>query len=559
MSGVRSCVLLAALVAGCGARRSAAAPTHDALPVAGEDAPVEAPIAELSAEGAEPPVPAAPLPAAVAPPDPPGPRIGSIKFITWIFAAPSHDARKLGYLREGTSVALAAPDAVAGQGCRGGWFAVKPFGFVCHDSSTVRDLADPLFAELTFPAQRDDLLPFRYAFSTGAPMYGRLPTEAEQRKVEGDPEKRPKPQKLGTWSSGHEELADGPPVVGADPVPELFKSGKTTPVHWGTDKRLVRKWIPNGSMLAFSHAFQANGRTWLLSPDLTIVPADRVRPFRTSTFHGVALEGDVMLPLAWARHDAITLWKKGEGGFEPIAEKLPPRTFVRLGEGRVEDGRRVFLETVEPGTFVRESDAAIARQREKLPFGVKDGDKWLEVHIRAGTLVAYVGGKPVFATLVSPGAGGVGPWNGTNDELVKLSATPLGNYRIVWKTRAAAMSPETGAAIGAESGTVVQRSTSSTRLPAKASAMRLATSAEKSARESGRWNFVPARTRPATACERVPSTRILRSWAGHSRASKTRASASASALRFPAERARAFTSTCAGRRAAGLRALKKPA
>ena len=39
---------------------------------------------------------------------------------------------------------------------------------------------------------------------------------------------------------------------------------------------------------------------------------------------------------------------------------------------------------------------------------------------------------------------GVGPWTATNEELVKLSSTPLGTYRSVWKTRAAAMSPEKG-------------------------------------------------------------------------------------------------------------------
>lgn len=434
---------LASLVASCATQKAALAPTVARADVAPTEPPAELPGAELPSDTAATDE-AAPAPPPAPAKAPSGPRIGSIKYITWVFAAPSHDARKIGYLREGSSVALAGPDAVPGQGCRGGWYAVAPFGFVCNDSSTVRDLADPLFAALASPGQRDDVLPFRYAFSTGAPMYGKLPTEAEQRKAEGDPEKRPKPQKLGAWSSGHEELADAPPIVGTDPIPALFKDGKTTPVHWGTDTRVVRKWIPNGSMLAFTHAFQANGRTWLLSPDLTLVPADRVRPFRTSTFHGTALGGEVKLPLAWARRDAITRWKKGEGGFEALPDKLPPRTFVRLGEGRVEDGRRVFLETLESGVFVLESEAAIARARDKLPFGVKEGEKWLEVHIRAGTLVAYVGDKPVYATLVSPGAGGVGPWNGTNDELVKLSATPLGNYRIVWKTRAAAMSPEKG-------------------------------------------------------------------------------------------------------------------
>jgi hypothetical protein len=424
-------------------------------------APVEAPAAppapvevtpEVAADATAPaddPAATTPAPAApAAPAEPPGPRIGSIKYITWVYSQPTHEGRKIGYLREGTSAALASPDAVPGHGCKGGWRSIKPFGFVCHDSSTVLDPKHPLWAAQSFAAQdASGVMPFRYAFSTGAPMYGRIPTEAEQLKVEGDPAKRPKPQKLGSWSSGHEELADAPPIKGTDAVPAIFRDlppGKTTPVHWGEDHRIVRKWIPNGSMLAFSHAFEANGRTWLLSPDLTIVPADRVRPFRTSTFHGTPLGGDVELPLAWARRDAVTKYERKEGGFSPLPDKLPPRTFVRLGTERIEDGKKAYLATTDPKVWVLESDVAVARAKDKLPFGVKDDEKWLEVHIRTGTLVAYVGLKPVFATLVSPGAGGVGPYNGTNEELVKLSATPLGSYRIVWKTRAAAMSPEKG-------------------------------------------------------------------------------------------------------------------
>lgn len=431
-------------VAPIAATESADPPAADPTAATGEhdaEVPAAAPLA--SAAGSAP---------APAPPDT-RPRIGSVKYITWIMSGPSRDARKIGYVREGTSVPVRSTEPVPGAACPGGWFGVEPYGFVCADSSTTqlwREPKSPLFAALAVPAQRQDrALPFRYAFSTNAPMYGKIPTEAEQIKAEGPPDKRPRPQKLGAWSSGHEELAAAETggIEATDPVPEILKDGKRTPVHYGTDVRVVRKWIPNGSMLAYSHAFKAEGRTWLLLPDLTIVPADRVRPFRVSTFHGVPLREGVTLPLAWARHDAVPRYKRTsmEGGsFVLEGTSIPPRSFVKLGTERVEDGKRAFLATSEPGVFVLESDVGVARARDKLPISVNEGEKWIEVHIRAGTLVAYVGLTPVFATLISPGAGGVGPWNGSNEELVKLSATPLGTYRMAWKTRAAAMSPEKG-------------------------------------------------------------------------------------------------------------------
>ena len=81
------------------------------------------------------------------------------------------------------------------------------------------------------------------------------------------------------------------------------------------------------------------------------------------------------------------------------------------------------------------------RLREKLPWGVTERDKWLIVSITRGTLEAYEGRRPVFTTLVSPGAGGV-PRRGQDP--VKMSTTPLGIYRVTIKHWAADMSPEQG-------------------------------------------------------------------------------------------------------------------
>ena len=91
--------------------------------------------------------------------------------------------------------------------------------------------------------------------------------------------------------------------------------------------------------------------------------------------------------------------------------------------------------------WLAEGDATVIRRRDRLPWGVTDRDKWIIVSITSGTLVAYEGPRPVFATLVSPGAGGV-PVKGQDP--VKMSTTPLGVYRVTFKHAAADMSPEQG-------------------------------------------------------------------------------------------------------------------
>ena len=441
---LRRALPLCALVAACAAPKPPEAPSEAVIAAPTPAAP-ETPAAADLAPSIEP---EAVPPVAATPPAPAGPRIASRRYITWIYNSPARKGLPIGYIRVGTAIHLKSADKVAGEGCGGGWYAAVPFGYVCHDDSTTLDPDhDPLIqahAALS-KLHYDRALPLRYAFSTGAPMYGKVPSPAEQDKVEGKKETRRPPEKLGKWSTGHEELADGELGEVSDVVPELLTDHQTLPTHYGEDKRVVRKWIPNGSMLAFTQAFRAEGRTWLLSADLTVVPADRVRPYRPSKFHGVRLDGEhAKIPAAWTRHDAKPLYDKAASGDGFTANgETPPRTFLALTGERVESGKKAYL-GVEGGHFVDESDVVIVKPKEKRPVNVGDTQKWIEIHIRAGTLTAYVGDTPVYTTLVSPGAGGVGPYDGTNEQLVKLSTSPLGTYRVVWKDRSAAMSPEKG-------------------------------------------------------------------------------------------------------------------
>ncbi|WP_379555963.1 hypothetical protein, partial [Pseudomonas sp. MD332_8] len=81
----------------------------------------------------------------------------------------------------------------------------------------------------------------------------------------------------------------------------------------------------------FTKAFAAEGRTWLLSADQALVPADRVRAFGESTFHGVRLDGDVRLPLAWFRATARAQYRRAaSGAFEKVGATWAARTFVGL-------------------------------------------------------------------------------------------------------------------------------------------------------------------------------------------------------------------------------------
>ncbi|NUQ72554.1 MAG: L,D-transpeptidase [Polyangiaceae bacterium] len=379
--------------------------------------------------------------AAKSPAAPPKARITSIGYTTWIFGRPKVDTRFIGYIRVGESIGLRSAERVRGEGCSGGFYLIEPRGFVCADR-TVTESPDARFIE-AIEATRAVAgpFPYRYAISGGAPMYNRVPIPAEQTKAE-----RPFGP-AGKWIplikslSAHEDLAEPLRIEPTDPLPSFLAGGR--PV---TDSRigLVREKIPHGSMLSFTRAFEAEGRTWLLAADLSLVPADRVRPFRPSAFRGTHLSGEVKLPLAWMRKTAKPKYRMTEAGeLEALALTWPVRSFVGLSGLSVEHKGEMYLETTEREGgrpfFIAADDATVMAPAKKRPAGVLPGQKWVHVRITQGTLVAYEDLKPVFATLMSPGSGGV-PVKGHDP--VKMSTTPTGTYYMTFKDRAATMSPD---------------------------------------------------------------------------------------------------------------------
>lgn len=371
-------------------------------------------------------------------------RIVSVGYVTWIRKKPEVvEGDFLGYVRAGSAITLKSEELVRGRGCPGGFYRVEPRGFVCRDR-TVSDAPRKAWLEAAEAARGTaGTFPYRYAFSNGAPMYNRVPTPAEQARFEKFLGKPGTHADLPKTLRSHEELAvtEGIPAKDALP-PFLMDKGSAREAPFD----LVEQTIPLGSMLSYTRAFEAEGRTWLLSADHTIVPADRVRPFRPSDFRGVDLKkGEAKLPIAFMRVKARPKYVRDGEAMRSAGEAWAVRSWVELtGASEVVGGKR-YLATRDSGDggarYVLEDDATVIDSETKLPHGVKEGQKWFLVRITSGTLVAYEDLVPVYATLVSPGVGGV-PVPGRDP--VKDSTTPLGTYTITFKDRAATMSPEKG-------------------------------------------------------------------------------------------------------------------
>lgn len=358
---------------------------------------------------------------------------------TWIWAEPATKSRRLGYFRAGTALDLRSAEARPGAGCSGGFVAVEPRGHVCLGDGATLDRDDRYVQAMRHTAPADSAHPYHYAISNGAPMYRRFPTRDEQRRVE-----RPLGE-AGTfpsypWHERHERLAL---VRGIEPngeVPPFLADGGSA--RAAREGKLVRRFIPLGSMLAYTRAFEHTGRIWLLASDGTVVPADRVRPYRRSAFEGVRLGSGGRLPVAWVTGERATGFVRQGGEWVPAGKAWPRHRRLALAAGAKDDDSG-YLPTRERDAqgralWVLESDVAVARRRPP-PAGVSEDDRWIHVSVSSGTLVAYEGTRPVFATLVSPGRGGV---SSPGRDPVEASTTPRGSYRILYKYRTQTMSPD---------------------------------------------------------------------------------------------------------------------
>lgn len=372
-----------------------------------------------------------------------GPRIAAIGPHVWISPEPytKEGLVALGNVRMGTSIKLKSTQPTQGTGCERGWYAIEPRGYVCMSQRTTLDMSDPYYLALRDVApKRGALFPYRYAYSRGAPMYSRVPTPEEWKEAEMGLGKAGTHADLGPWAEGHEELLEPYGIAATDPVPWYFEGGKRR-VGGGPRSvvNLVWKTIPNGSMLAYARAFEMHGRVWLVTADLTVVPADRVQPIRRSEFEGVKLEGDVRLPIAWNRfHDARPIYKKGaDGKLVATSETLGGKQWLMVNQS---SGAHYEIRD-RPGYYLSSKDVTVSRKRKKLPPAIKPGEKWIDAHITPGTLTAYIGEEPVYATLFSPGKGGH-PVPGNDHS--RFATTQTGYFRYEWKEAVATMSNETG-------------------------------------------------------------------------------------------------------------------
>lgn len=343
-----------------------------------------------------------------------GSKLASIAMRNYIYIAPDYQSTRIGYLRAGAIVDRAATPAGFNR-CKAGFYRIAPRGYVCAGVGASLDIEHTVALAAYRGPRRGRPFPYDYVISrVPTPhLYVHLPTPEEQHDVEGRPLNTPP---MNPWILRELEETVGP----ADELSEFLSSRKDLPKPAGARERIRfpahRGQAKPRSAFGLIATFDWTNRRFGLTTELDLVPLDRTRLVRLSAMRGVEIKGDTSVPAFVTHHDLRALRPDAEGRLRE-AEAVPFRSGYSLTgmassggthriQGKPGEALAAFLETAE-GVWLPGSSLRIGRLGTDMWGHAKRGKRWIDVSIERQMLIAYEGLRPVFATLVSTGRGGL--------------------------------------------------------------------------------------------------------------------------------------------------------
>jgi hypothetical protein len=438
--GGLSGLVLAVAVVGCRSSREAPKPNPDTAPVT---------FAASSPSGGAVAVAASGAGEAGAAPKPPATPLTALAWVTEVRFKPSAAARVIGALRAGATVGMRG-EPVSGDGCDGGkWAPVEPAGYVCLQShNAVIGDGGEIGKALAHRPDGQRTMPYLYGISRKpGPIYGRVPSGEEAAANESGLAAH-----VSSWLEAKDETGAGFRsdywTFGAETHPEEAWEKKVSdplPVFLaekgidGALGRAIRRKETDALVVgqmkrhngfSFTNTLLRDGRRYAVTPDLQVIPVDRVRPIEGSAFHGVRIPEDAQFPFAFVRTLGASLYRVS--GKKLVKDKEVARRTVlpRPGKQRKE-GKRLYYETKD-GAYISDAYASRLDPAKRMPKWGKNGEHWLDVNITKQTIVAYDGEKAVYATLVSTGEAGL-------EDPKTSKATTRGIFRVHAKHVAATM------------------------------------------------------------------------------------------------------------------------
>jgi cytoskeletal protein CcmA (bactofilin family) len=399
-----------------------------------------------------------------------GPKIAGLALTAPIYEGPHHKAKAMGYLRLGEALPRSERPVQGDGQCAEGWYAVHPRGYVCADGKEATlDLGHKIIRALGVKPDLSKPMPYTYGFvrANGA-LYHQVPVKKDQDRFEfGLPDHLKGFKKFHTkWNrvekagANHvvldekgngkglpKEVPPPPPQADEDNLFGNLEDGDTP--WWLRGRRQIPNIstfkapeyaVFNGKVyrhagLAVVGSFRADekagNRKFTVLLDGRIVGEDKLKPHYASPFHGIPLDGSLPFPFAIVRKQEATYFEPRDHAKWGRGDEAEFREIVPLtGNTKLYPSTK-YYETRD-GKWLRMDQISVFNAPEMPKRFDYRTTKWIDVSIWQQTLVLYEGEKPVYATLVSTGADGMG-----DPETTK--STIRGEFRIDYKHVTATM------------------------------------------------------------------------------------------------------------------------
>ncbi|RLB62261.1 MAG: L,D-transpeptidase [Deltaproteobacteria bacterium] len=392
------------------------------------------------------------LPDAGAPETPyEGPWLGALAQATPIYPTARFSRNRLGYIRRGGKVPV-NDKPIRTASCKQGFYPLVDGGYVCGKYATLK-IDDPRVKMGVKAPDLEALLPYKYAYNLehGTPLYLSVPSRDEMLAYEpylADKKRKKKTKKQRREDAEKEaEQADRPrPTASTDgtatatasasasagarsdggsrPAPSvgdsdggLADAGPPPDKPWWQKDRdgglnvtlaeleegdgtLSRRMV-KGFFIAVDRTFGWNNRLWYKTTEGLIAPTDRMIIPKTPQLEGLVVTSEFS-QVGFIRAAKARKYDLGDEGKAPKRTgKVARFTAVGLtGETRLHEKRR-YRKTVD-GWWMRDRDGTWTDTGPR-PSEVADDEKWVDVNLSRKTLMAFVGDRPVYGALISPG------------------------------------------------------------------------------------------------------------------------------------------------------------
>jgi hypothetical protein len=291
---------------------------------------------------------------------------------------PDLEAPRIGMLRAGSRVRIDA-ERTFGGGCSSGWHQIFPEGWVCIGAGLEMAEAPPDDGAIDIQAPNvDEAMPLDYwrVNHDGTPFFHRLPTYTEQDQADAA---------SAAWLA----------TKGREPIPiERDKRPGDVPA-------VVKEYLNAGYYVTITSEHVHAKRHFVKTNRGVYARKYQLAKKDASDFRGQVLAGEESLPLHFIVRELEIMRRVGDTGMiESTGEKLLRRSthpFVR----KVRIGDYDYFEDAE-GKLLR-AYAVGEAAKLKRPPGIEPDEHWIHVDLSEQTLVAYIGDRPVFATIVSTG------------------------------------------------------------------------------------------------------------------------------------------------------------